>query len=333
MDWYRAIRPLMFRLDAERAHRWGLAWARIIGSMPTADALLPGNLEKRVLGHFVPSPIGLAAGMDKDGVAVPYWFKIGFGFVEVGTVTPEAQTGNDRPRMWRHPEHVAITNALGFPNLGAEALARRLSDSKLTSWAGQLVIASIGKAKDTPNSRAVEDYAACARALAHVVRVYAINVSSPNTEGLRDLQQVADLQRIVAAVRAEAPGCHLLLKLSPDLTDAEVAVLARGLAPVVEGFIVANTTKRRPHALSTGCAACGGLSGPYLRRRMFELVHLLRAELGTAPVVIASGGISSTRDALKALWAGADLVQILTALVYEGPSLPGRMARELETML
>ena len=279
----------------------------------------------------VPGLLGLAAGMDKEGRAVEGMDMLGFGFVEVGTFTARAQAGNDRPRMWRHPRIRAIRNRMGFNNPGADEAARRLRALRATARGRSIVVgANIGKTRTTALVDAVEDYRYSAARVARWVDYLVVNVSSPNTPGLRTLQSVEALRPILVAVSEvgdAAAGRHvpLLVKIAPDLADEDVdavADLVTGMG--LDGVVATNTTI--DHDLGEG-----GLSGAPLLPRSLEVVRRLRARLGEGPTVIGVGGISSIMDAELMLDAGADLLQAYTAFVYNGPAWPGRLNRTLAT--
>ena len=279
----------------------------------------------------VPGLLGLAAGMDKEGRAVEGMDMLGFGFVEVGTFTARAQAGNDRPRMWRHPRIRAIRNRMGFNNPGADEAARRLRALRATARGRSIVVgANIGKTRTTALVDAVEDYRYSAARVARWVDYLVVNVSSPNTPGLRTLQSVEALRLILVAVSEAgdaAAGRHvpLLVKIAPDLADEDVdavADLVTGMG--LDGVVATNTTI--DHDLGEG-----GLSGAPLLPRSLEVVRRLRARLGEGPTVIGVGGISSIMDAELMLDAGADLLQAYTAFVYNGPAWPGRLNRTLAT--
>ena len=279
----------------------------------------------------VPGLLGLAAGMDKEGRAVEGMDMLGFGFVEVGTFTARAQAGNDRPRMWRHPRIRAIRNRMGFNNPGADEAARRLRALRATARGRSIVVgANIGKTRTTALVDAVEDYRYSAARVARWVDYLVVNVSSPNTPGLRTLQSVEALRPILVAVSEAGDavaGRHvpLLVKIAPDLADEDVdavADLVTGMG--LDGVVATNTTI--DHDLGEG-----GLSGAPLLPRSLEVVRRLRARLGEGPTVIGVGGISSIMDAELMLDAGADLLQAYTAFVYNGPAWPGRLNRTLAT--
>ncbi|WP_172193414.1 quinone-dependent dihydroorotate dehydrogenase [Actinomyces faecalis] len=280
----------------------------------------------------VPGVLGLAAGMDKEGEAVEGMDALGFGFIEVGTFTAQAQPGNDRPRMWRYPATRAVRNRMGFNNSGADEAARRLRELRSTVRGRSIVVgANIGKTKVVPLQDAVEDYRYSAAAVARWADYLVVNVSSPNTPGLRDLQNVESLRPILEAVReAGDAAAHrhvpLLVKIAPDLADEDVDAVADLVTDMgLDGVVATNTTI--DHDLGEG-----GLSGAPLLPRSLEVVRRLRARLGEGPTIIGVGGISSIMDAELMLDAGADLLQAYTAFIYNGPAWPGRINRALATM-
>lgn len=283
----------------------------------------------RVMGLEFPGPVGLAAGMDKDAEHVAALARIGFGHVEIGTVTPLPQPGNDRPRLFRLRTDRALINRMGFNNGGATAAAERLRKRV----PGIVVGGNIGKNKNTPNEAAVEDYVKCFRALHPVVDYFVVNVSSPNTPGLRALQDKGPLLGILARLKAlsdELGTKPILLKIAPDLTDEQlddvVAVVKEsGIAGIVAtNTTIARTGLRTPAATLESIGA-GGLSGAPLRERSLAVVRYLRARLPRPFVIIGVGGIDSAEAAMERLDAGADLVQVYTGLVYEGPALLKRI--------
>jgi len=339
----------LFRLgggDAETAHERTLTALARFGRYPAAVAAsrrwalgdAPG-LSRTLFGVRFPGPVGLAAGMDKNGVALPAWAGLGFGFVEVGTVTAHAQPGNPRPRLFRLPAGEAIVNRMGFNNRGAAALAARLAD---LSVGGRPPLpipvgVSLGKSKVTPLEEAVEDYLTSLRLVHRYADYVAVNVSSPNTPGLRALQDRSALDSLLGGLRAEAltlagtPGPRrsagtpvpLVVKIAPDLSDAAVGeVLEVCAAHGVAGVIVANTTLSRAGVESEpGAEEAGGLSGGPLTRRARDLVHFVVGETDGRLPVIGVGGVLTAADATALLDAGAALVQVYTGLVYRGPAL------------
>ena len=279
----------------------------------------------------VPGVLGLAAGMDKEGQAVEGLDMLGFGFIEVGTFTAHAQGGNDKPRMWRYPQMRAVRNRMGFNNSGADEAAKRLRALRRTPRGRSIVVgANIGKTKVTPLEDAVEDYRYSAKAVARWVDYLVVNVSSPNTPGLRSLQSVEALRPILEAVREAADQAArrhvpLLVKIAPDLADEDLdAVTDLVLDLELDGVVATNTTI--DHDLGDG-----GLSGAPLLPRSLEVVRRLRSRLGEGPTIIGVGGISSIMDAELMLDAGADLLQAYTAFIYNGPAWPGRINRALAT--
>jgi dihydroorotate dehydrogenase len=337
---YRLLfNAVLRRLDPEWAHNAAhrlIAWmgaARPARAAVRAVAGLGGpGRPARLFGRALPGPLGLAAGFDKDAQAVKGLTALGFSFVEVGTVTPRPQPGNPRPRLWRLVDQRALRNAMGFNNAGAAAAARALG--RLRASAGgwdHLVGVNIGQNKATLPAHAPADYFEAARALAKFADYLVVNVSSPNTPGLRDLQAVAALRPVLAAARAGAAqslagsgrrgGVPLLVKIAPDLLDSEVdAVAALVLELDLAGVVAVNTTIA--HNLGPG-----GLSGPPLRQRGLAVVARLRSALGPGKTVIGVGGIAAPADVEAYLAAGADAVQAYTAFIYQGPLWPARVQR------
>ncbi len=318
---YRAARPLLFLADPESIHhltlgalstRMGHALAPLVSGVSDTDA---SRAPVELMGLRFRNRIGLGAGFDKDGMAISGWAALGFGFVELGTVTPLPQPGNPRPRLFRLPQDGALINRMGFNNAGADALARRIAAARPHLPDAFVVGVNIGRNREG----SVADYATAARAVAEVADYLAVNVSSPNTPGLRDLQDPARLVDLLASVAGAAPGRPLLVKLSPDLADADRAELLRTLADSpAAGLILSNTTTDR--ASFESATEPGGLSGRPLFARALELV---RGAAASRLVVVASGGIGSAPDAGRLLRGGADLVQLWTGMIYAGPGLIG----------
>jgi dihydroorotate dehydrogenase len=330
----RVGRPALFRLgggDAEAAHEFAVRWlARSAPALARVRPFAPPGAARTVFGIRFPNPVGLAAGMDKDGRALPAWPALGFGFIEVGTVTRHAQHGNDRPRLFRLPDSAAIVNRMGFNNDGAQALAARLA--ALGPLRVPLGI-SLGKSRVTPLDEAVADYVASLRALRPHGDYFAVNVSSPNTPGLRTLQDRDQLDALLPALRVEAPDKPILVKVAPDLSDLALGeVLEVCAAHGVAGIIATNTTLSRDGVAPTDAAAAaqaGGLSGAPLTERTYEVVRFVAAESGLP--VIGVGGVMTPLDARRLVDAGASLVQLYTGFVYGGPGLVRACVRALST--
>ena len=334
---YALVRPLLFRFEAERIHRLTLGVLTWAGTTPVAGGIAgwlsgaaPQSAEVRVAGRSFRNRVGVAAGFDKDGVALRGWAALGLGFAEVGTVTPLRQPGNPRPRAFRLPADDALINRMGFNNAGAAALARNVMLARRHLPTGFAVGVNIGPGRETPVDRLSEDYLEVHRLVAPVADYLVVNVSSPNTPGLRDLQEPGWILNLLESLRDAGDRLHfqrpILVKLAPDLADADFEALVAAVREAgAAGVVVANTTRQR-NGLRSGprlIALDGGLSGAPLRARMLELVACARRVGGAELAIIASGGIMSGQDAADALAAGADLVQLWTGLVYRGPGLIG----------
>lgn len=325
---WTVARPFLFRLDAEDAHRTTLHHlsrrARTARSLlATAAGPPPAFPPVDLAGLSLRSPLGLAAGLDKDAEALPIWPALGFGFVEVGTVTPRPQAGNPRPRLFRLPRERALINRMGFNNGGVTAMRARmgaLRDADL--WPTVPVGANIGKNKDTPNDEAELDYVACATALRPLVDYFTVNVSSPNTPGLRELQAPARLRALLGAILEAAGGRPVFLKLAPDL---EPEALHEAVDVAVEvgcaGIIASNTTITRPGRTGR-LEEAGGLSGAPLWPLARSRVHVALAAAGGRVPVVGVGGIDSAARAQEMLDAGCTAVQLYSALIFHGPGLP-----------
>lgn len=331
---FAALRPFFFRLDAERAH-W--LTVRALAGAPAAVGWLGEAVSDPIerFGLRFSNRVGLAAGMDKDARAVNAFARLGFGFVEVGTLTPRPQPGNPKPRLFRDVPARAVINRLGFNNEGIDAAVKRLEAAPRECVVG----VNIGKNRDTPVERAADDYVYCLRR-AHATADYiTVNVSSPNTPGLRDLQDEQALIALLDSIAeererlAEAEGARtpVLLKVAPDLADValrRIALAARERG--IDGLIATNTTIERPSGLSPKVAQeVGGLSGPPLAPMATTALKSLRAACGADFPIIGVGGIDSPSAARQRVADGADLIQLYTGIVYEGPGLPARLAAAL----
>jgi dihydroorotate dehydrogenase len=334
---YRAVRRALFRLDAEQAHHLALRGAALAewllehGAASLLRAAPPGA-PVRLLGRTFPNRIGLAAGFDKNGIAPHLWSRLGFGFAELGTVTARPQPGNPQPRMFRLPAEQAVVNRLGFNNQGAEEVAHRLR-RRLAARPAIPIGLNIGCSKVAVGDETAEreDYRFSARQLAPLADYLAINVSSPNTPGLRNLHEPARLSRLVDTVVREIGALGLtvpvLVKLSPDLADDDIAAIcAAARDGGAAGFIATNTTITRPGCTSPAAAETGGLSGPPLRARATDVLRRVRDAVGDGVPIIGVGGVATADDVREKLAAGADLVALYTALIYAGPLLPRRLA-------
>ncbi len=338
MLYERVARPVLFRLgkgDAETAHETTLKTLERIAMRPSAVTALRTAIgrspktPRQVFGVSFPGPVGLAAGMDKDGRALPAWPALGFGFVEVGTVTAEPQPGNDRPRVFRLRESEAIINRMGFNNRGAAELAYRLRElGKLTVPLG----ISLGKSKITPIGDAIHDYVTSLRTLNGLGDYFAINVSSPNTPNLRTLQDAATLRELLTALTVETTT-PILVKIAPDLSDGAISQLIEVcLGSGVSGLIATNTTLSRDGLVGSDAAKAGeagGLSGRPLAVRAREVVSFVHRETSGNLPIIGVGGISSADDARAMMDAGASLIQVYSALIFQGAGLINKINKVL----
>jgi dihydroorotate dehydrogenase len=327
MALYPLVRPLAFALDAERAHRLTI---RALKLFPAGLPAKPDRLLKvTVAGLEFPNPVGLAAGFDKDAEVFRQMLGFGFGFVEVGTLTPRPQAGNPRPRLFRLAEDKAVINRLGFNNEGQAAARARLERRRR----GGLVGVNIGANKDSDDR--IADYAAGVEAMRGVADYLTVNISSPNTPGLRSLQDEAALAELLAAVMAaRGAGPPLFVKVAPDLEPAEIDAVARtALDHKVDALVVGNTTVSRPILRSRHLGEAGGLSGEPLKALALQRLRDFRRATGGALPLIAAGGIENGVDAFDRIRAGASLVQLYTALVYDGPGLAELINSELRRLL
>jgi dihydroorotate dehydrogenase len=325
MNLYRTIRPLIFRFDAERAHRATIAALKLLPKRrPPA---WPGSLTTSVAGVGFPSPVGLAAGFDKDAEVAGAMLGLGFGFVEVGTLTPLQQAGNPKPRLFRLAEDRAIINRLGFNNRGqADALERLAKRDRARGVVG----VNIGANKDSLDR--IADYVAGVRLMSPVADYLTINISSPNTPGLRQLQDEGALRTLLSAVSEARTvgGPPIFLKVAPDLGEGEPDQIVRvAMQHNVDAIVVANTTVSRPSLHSRHASEAGGLSGEPLRPLALEALRRFRSASGGAIPLIAAGGIGSADDAWQRIRAGASLVQLYSAMIFEGPGIARRIASGL----
>lgn len=327
------IRPFLFLFSAERAHSFSVTCFKILLWIPGIEGIIrwysqgfSTNLRLDKKGLRFPNRVGLAAGFDKNATFFKQFRHLGFGFIEVGTVTPLAQPGNPKPRLFRLKVDEAIINRMGFNNEGVEAMVMRLKKRP----EGLIVGGNIGKNKNTPNENAVNDYLICFRALQPYVDYFAVNVSSPNTPGLRALQEKEPLKALLKAIQVEARHLNanqpVLLKIAPDLSLEELADIVEIIHDCdLAGVIATNTTISREHLKTSSEKikeiGAGGLSGKPLKSKSTEVIRFLREQLGPEALIIGVGGIHSAKDALEKIESGADLIQLYTGFIYEGPSL------------
>jgi dihydroorotate dehydrogenase len=339
---YPLIKPILFQFDPEKVHYFVVRNLKRFNRFPGGSALSRAvwgfndtRLQKKVFGLIFKNPVGLAAGFDKNAEMIAEMANLGFGFVEVGTVTPLPQPGNDKPRMFRLPDDSALINRMGFNNDGVDVVAARIKayrESKNVDH-GLIIGGNIGKNKVTPNENAVDDYIKCFDRLHAVVDYFVVNVSSPNTPGLRALQEKEPLMNILNTLQQRnlktAIVRPILLKIAPDLTDEQLddivgIVQQTGIA----GVIATNTTISRDGLTSAHKSETGGLSGKPLTRRSTQVKDLADRSNGSFPI-IGVGGIHSPQDALDKLNAGASLVQLYTGFIYEGPGLISRINKKI----
>ncbi len=327
---YSLLRPLLYRLDAETAH--GLALS-VLKFMPRRAAPSSGPLSTSVAGIHFPNPVGMAAGFDKDGEVPDALLGLGFGFAEVGSITPLPQAGNPRPRLFRLVEDRAVINRMGFNNGGGEVAAQRLA-ARLGNPG--VVGINIGANKDSADR--IADYATMAALMAPLASYLAVNVSSPNTPGLRALQDegaLAGLLDGVLAARGQGPSAPpVFLKVAPDLQPADIDAIARiAIDKNLGGLIVSNTTITRPPLASAHAGEAGGLSGAPLKALALTTLRSFRKATGGAVPLVGAGGIATAEDAWERIRAGASLVQLYSAMVYEGPGIARRITAGLEALM
>jgi dihydroorotate dehydrogenase len=332
---YSALRRLLFQLDPEASHGIGMGALRALQAVPGAAAALgrryqvdAAPLRQTLFGREIANPVGLAAGFDKNAEAVRAIPALGFGFIEVGTVTPLPQAGNPRPRLFRHPAVRSLQNALGFNNLGLVAMRRRLS----RVYPAPIPLGvNLGKNKATPPERALADYETLIRGLHDLADYLVVNLSSPNTPGLRDLQN-EDFLRALFALAKGVTAKPILVKIAPDLEPGAAVRLSEiAVDAGAAGVIATNTTT--DYSLLPGAKDFGGLSGAVLREKSFRIFEAVARALFGRAVLISVGGIDSGAEAYRRIRAGASLVQVYTALVYEGPGLPRRINEELLALM
>jgi dihydroorotate dehydrogenase len=341
-------KQIFFRMDPEKAHQLTINGLHIAGALPGGKKLLNSlygvpyspALAQTLWGIDFANPIGLAAGLDKNAHAAQGFSQLGFGFMEVGTVTPKPQQGNEQPRLFRLPEDEALINRMGFNNVGIEAMAQNLRKMKRRDIP---IAINIGKNKTTPNESAEDDYRTCLRGLYELGDFFVVNISSPNTPDLRNLQHGDDLNRLLDAVKDEMEqqkekhrhsGKPVLVKIAPDLTDDELEQTVRSIMDSgVSGIIATNTTLGRDGLQHPNKEQSGGLSGKPLTRRSTEVIRrVYQLTEGKLPI-IGSGGIFTAQDAYDKIRAGANLIEVYSALIYEGPELLGRLNEGLKTLL
>lgn len=326
------IKPFLFLIPPERAHHFTFNFLKLLFSIPFTDKIVKSifsvqHKEKIVAGINFKNPVGLAAGFDKDGKLFNELAAFGFGFIEVGTVTPKAQPGNEQPRLFRLPKDEALINRMGFNNEGADALARRLQNRK---YKHIIIGGNIGKNKNTPNEKAIDDYVYCFNALHNVVDYFVVNVSSPNTPGLRALQDKEPLMNILNSLQSlninYVNPKPVFLKIAPDLTNEQLDDIVEIVQLTkIAGVVATNTTINRSNLKTTNkeieAIGAGGLSGKPVTTRSTEVIKYLSQKSNKSFAIIGVGGIHSAGDAADKLAAGADLVQLYTGFIYEGPGL------------
>lgn len=328
MALYKLLRPFAFALDAETAHRATIASLSISPRLPLPQ--FPAELEQQVAGLSFPSPVGLAAGFDKDAEVPDAMLGLGFGFVEVGTITPEPQTGNPKPRLFRLKEDRAVINRMGFNNGGQAAALERLKKRERRGIVG----VNIGANKDSADR--IADYVQGVKGMSRVADYLTVNISSPNTPGLRNLQAGGELVELLSAVKSAriVDGPPIFLKVAPDLESGDHERIVRAaIDSGIDALIVSNTTISRPPLTSSHSGEAGGLSGRPLKRLALQQLRKFRSAAGAQMPLIAAGGIENAHDAWERITAGASLVQLYSAMVYEGPGIARRIAEGLQALL
>ena len=317
---YPLIRSLLFTLDPEAVHEWTAEQMIALQQIPIAMRMIerfsrpPASASRQLFGLNFPSPVGIAAGFDKNAVMVPMLAALGFGFIEVGTVTLKPQRGNPRPRLFRYPNERALINRMGFNNDGADAIAERL---KIWSAAAMPpLFVNVGKNRD------VDNYAECYDRVAPHADAVVLNLSSPNTPGLRDFQKPDAMRHLLTSIQKRGP---ILVKIAPDLDHVQLAEICDVCVELADGMVCTNTTIEKP----AGMNEAGGLSGAPLMQRSTDILRKVRERAGSGYPLIGVGGIFTADDVRAKMIAGADLVQVYTSFIYEGPMLPARLARQL----
>ena len=347
MSFYTSIiRPVLFRFAPETVHHFTFSFLRIAFKIPLVRSIVSStyssdkSISRKLMGIDFPNPIGLAAGFDKDAKLYSELSALGFGFIEVGTITPKPQPGNDKPRLFRLPKDSAIINRMGFNNHGVEQMVINLKKNNSRVIIG----GNIGKNKNTPNEDAVKDYIICFESLFNVVDYFVVNVSSPNTPGLRALQEKEPLLKILnalqilnnqLAIEYSKKRKPVLLKIAPDLTNEQLDEIVEVLHDSgLDGVIATNTTISRENlnsdAQEIARIGAGGLSGKPLAKRSTEVIKYLAERSDKKFIIIGVGGIHSETDAIEKLNAGADLIQLYTGFIYEGPALIQRIKKRLK---
>ena len=332
---YENLKPLFFRMDPETAHHLVVGYLKaaqhfspLYRLLPREEPVADERLAQELFGVRFPNPVGLAAGFDKNGELIGAMAELGFGYTEVGTVTPRPQPGNPRPRIWRHIREEALQNAMGFNNEGAEALKNRLEKARPYPIP---VGVNIGKNKTTPEEKALEDYRIGLETFRDLADYLVINISSPNTPGLRDLQNDAFIDDLFALGK-ELTETPILLKIAPDMSEAQaVALSVRAVEAGAAGIIATNTSV--DYSLVRSPVDRGGLSGRPIREKSFRIFEAIAKELYGRTTLISVGGIDSGFEAFRRIKAGASLVQVLTGLIYRGPGLPALINRTLLHLL
>ena len=336
MLYQKIIKPILFLFDPEKVHYFVFGVLKKIHLIPGVAKLIRASyqinhtaLERKVFGLTFPNPVGMAAGFDKDAKLFKELSNFGFGFIEIGTLTPKPQGGNPKKRLFRLPEDKGLINRMGFNNEGVEAAIERLKKNK-----DVLIGGNIGKNKVTPNEKAVDDYIYCFKALFDYVDYFVVNVSSPNTPNLRALQDKEPLTHLLTTLNAlnqnKSRPKPILLKIAPDLTDAQLDdIIDIMISTKIDGVIATNTTLSREGLASKNKSETGGLSGKPLNKRSTEVIRYLKTKSKNAFPIIGVGGIHTPQDALDKLEAGASLIQLYTGFVYEGPSVVKNILKKL----